>query len=244
MNSPDLTVIIPAYNEAARIGPTIERVLAYLGNRNAEVIVVDDGSRDATSAEVVRFGGRETPVRLLRHARNQGKGAAVRAGILEARGKILLVSDADLSTPIEDVEKLEQALCNGADVAVGSRELSQSKILLQQPWHRRLMGRVFNLVVQLILGLRIRDTQCGFKLFRASEARALFEPLEILRMSFDVEILCRAASRGLRIREVPVRWDDSPSSRVRLLLDPVEMFWDVWKIRSGGLGPRGTPRSS
>ncbi|MCL4223312.1 MAG: glycosyltransferase family 2 protein [Myxococcales bacterium] len=240
---PSLSLVIPAYNEAARIGPTLARVTAFLDARaeRYEVIVVDDGSRDATR-DVVTAIARERPrVRLLPLPANAGKGAAVRAGVLASRGRDVLFSDADLSTPIEELERLEAALRAGADVAIGSRAVP-GDVHREQPLLRRLQGRGFHLVVRA-LGFRavaaIRDTQCGFKLFRGPVARALFGELTLAGFAFDVELLELAHDR-FRIAEVPVAWTHADGSKVRPGVDALRMLRDLTRIRWGWLR-RGRP---
>jgi dolichyl-phosphate beta-glucosyltransferase len=204
-----------------------------------EVIVVDDGSSDGTPDVVARLAGDGLDVHLIRHERNQGKGAAVRTGVLASRGDTVLFSDADFSTPIEDMELLQAALDDGADVAIGSRAAEGRRLVeVHQPWHRELMGRVFNLFVQLIVLPGLWDTQCGFKAFRGDVARQIFAELRSDGFDFDVEALYRAKRRGLRIREVAVHWRDSPNSRVSPLRDSARMFVGIFRIRRM-VGPRG-----
>jgi dolichyl-phosphate beta-glucosyltransferase len=231
---PSISIVVPAYNEAARIGPTLARITDYLDarGRSYEVIVVDDGSRDATAEVVAAFADAHPLVRLLALAANAGKGAAVRAGVLASRGRTVLFSDADLSTPIEEVERLEAALADGADVAIGSRS-APGDVARHQPLGRRLQGRIFHLVVRA-LGFRavarVRDTQCGFKLFRAGAALVLFSELALAGFAFDVEVLERAHGR-YRIAEVPVAWTHAEGSKVRPGIDALKMVRDLIRIR-------------
>lgn len=235
-----LSVVVPAYNEASRIGPTLERIAEYLQGAfgSYEIIVVDDGSTDETSAVVQDMEPRLSAIRLIRYTPNTGKGHAVRTGCLASKGNLLLISDADLSTPIEEIEKLLAFIDDGFDVAIGSRGLQQSDVVVRQSWHREKMGKMFNLLVRLLTIGGIRDTQCGFKLFKGEIARELFSHSLIDGFSFDVEILFLAKRAGCRIREVPVRWLNSPNSRVRLLRDPLSMFMELLKIRAYALAGR------
>jgi dolichyl-phosphate beta-glucosyltransferase len=228
-----LSVVIPAYNEAERIGATLRQINEYLLTRDyrSEVIVVDDGSAD-TTCRVVREIAQGIPlIRLLENRVNRGKGYSVRAGMLNALGEIMLFSDADLSTPIQELDKLMDWLDRGYDIAIGSRALPESDILVRQPWFREFMGKTFNKLVQLLTVSGIRDTQCGFKLFRKEAASALFEKQTILGFGFDVEILFMARHMGCRIKEVPVKWINSPNSRVRVVKDPFLMLCDLMRIR-------------
>lgn len=235
---PAISIIIPAYNEERRIGATLQRVTRYLDARRTsyEVIVVDDGSRDATRETVAQLAGDRSQVRLLALPHNAGKGAAVRAGVLASRGRTVLFSDADLSTPIEEVERLEAALADGADVAIGSRA-TPGDVRRHQPVLRRLQGRAFHLITRA-LGFRvvaaIRDTQCGFKLFRGSVARILFRELTLTGFAFDVELL-ELAHQRFALREVPVAWTHADGSKVRPGIDAARMLRDLVRIRWGWL---------
>ncbi len=228
----DLSVVIPAYNEAHRIGPTVTRVVDYLAGRpgTAELLVVIDGSRDHTGA-VVRSVPSRVPVRLLDRTVNTGKGAAVRRGMLAAHGRLRLFSDADLSTPIEEVDRLASAIAAGADVAIGSRRLPASTVRVPQPWLRRTMGGLFNACVRAVAVPGVRDTQCGFKLFTATATARLFRRQRIEAFGFDVELLWLARRYGLRVAEVPVTWDDDPRSSVRPVADAARMLGDLIRIR-------------
>ncbi len=228
-----LSVVIPAFEEAARIGPTLERVRTYLAARpfDSEVLVVVDGGRDGTLG-LVRNLARDWPaLRVLDNGVNRGKGYSVRRGMLAARGCYLLFSDADLSTPIAEVERLVAALDAGADVAIGSRALVDSDVRVRQAWWRQSMGRVFNWFVRLIAVPDLRDTQCGFKCFRRDAARRIFARQRIARFSFDVELLWIARTLGYRVAELPVTWINHPSSRVHPLIDSCRMLVDLTRLR-------------
>ena len=230
MPEPFLSIVIPAYNEARRIRDTLESVSRFKEGKPyaVELIVVDDGSTDQTVQTVLEFPG----IRLVRNDRNHGKGYTVRHGVLEATGKLVLFTDADLSTPIEEVDKLISALqCDDADVAIGSRALERELIGVHQPWIREMGGRFFNLLVRAFTGLNLHDTQCGFKLFNRSSTRRAFEKLRIEGFGFDPELLFLIERGGGRVVEVPVRWDDNPATKVRFLRHSAEMFLDLIAIR-------------
>jgi dolichyl-phosphate beta-glucosyltransferase len=230
---PRLSVVIPAYNEEARLGATLEKMKTYFARVDyaAEVLVVDDGSRDRT-AEVARaHAGQGLALQVLGYGGNQGKGYAVRHGMMRARGEIRLFYDADGSTPIDQVEKFWPRFAEGATVCIGSRNLPDSDVVVKQPWHRLVMGRVFNGLVRLLAAPGFRDTQCGFKGFTAAAADAIFPRQRLTRFGFDVELLYLARRLGLRTVETPVQWIDSPSSRVSPLRDATQMFLEVLKIR-------------
>jgi dolichyl-phosphate beta-glucosyltransferase len=215
MTAPSLSVVVPAYNEARRLPSTLARVRAHLLHlgREHEIVVVDDGSTD-TTADVARDAGDD--VRVLRHEANRGKGYAVRRGMLAATGARRLITDADLSTPIEELAKLEAEIERGRDVAIGSRAMAGSRIEVHQPAYREAMGRLFNRLVQALLLPGLQDTQCGFKLFTARAAQAAFSVSSLDGFSFDVEALYVARHKGLRIAEVPVTWRNDAATRVGL----------------------------
>jgi dolichyl-phosphate beta-glucosyltransferase len=226
-----ISIIIPAYNEEKRLPATLSTVQAYLKAASwefTEIVVVDDGSRDAT-AEIARKAG----VRLLQNPGNRGKGYSVRHGMLDAKGDWLLFSDADLSTPIEELEKLWSAVeRERAQAAIGSRDLDRSLIGVRQPLFREFGGRFFNLVIRLVTGLPFHDTQCGFKLFEGVAAREIFKRQRVERFGFDVEVLFIAQRLGYRTLEVPVRWNDVAGTKVKMLgalaafLDPLKVRWN------------------
>jgi len=232
-----LSVVIPAYNEAARLGNTLTAVVNYLRQSwpDAELIVVDDGSTDHTAnlaREVFEQNAAGLRTSVISYKSNLGKGRAVRLGLLAARSDVALFSDADLSTPITEAPKLVDPIINGQfDVTFGSRALDRKLIGVHQPWRREQGGRVFNLVVRLTTGLPFWDTQCGFKAFRMSVCRPLVEAATVDRFGFDVELLYLAFRAGLRLKEVPVRWDHNEGSTVSLASDSFRMVSEVGLIR-------------
>lgn len=230
---PTFSVIIPAYNEQGRLEATLRSYLAYFRTRGApiEAIVVDDGSVDATAALVTRLAGEFDELRLIRLAQNQGKGYAVRTGVVNARGHLILFADADGATPIAEIERLETAIGSGADVAIGSRALRSDDVEIRSRVHRRIIGRMFHSLVRLCGVSDITDTQCGFKLFRGNAAHVLFSRMRTAGFSFDVEVLLMARLCGFGIAEVPVNWEHQPGSRVNLLTDSARMAWDLMRIR-------------
>jgi len=230
----ELSIVIPAYNEAGRIGPTLDAACTYLAEAglSGEVIVVDDGSSDDTAAVVARLAESRPAVRLVRNGRNRGKGYTVRHGVLEARGAVVLFADADGSTPMAEASKLLAALGPGkADGAIGSRALAGSDLARPQPWFRRAMGWVFRNLVRGIVLRGFADTQCGFKAFRREAAHDVFRRQRLDGFAFDVEVLFIARRRGYRVVEVPVRWLDDRDSRVRPGRDSARMLADLVRIR-------------
>ena len=231
-----LSIVVPAYNEATRLGKSLPEILDYLNRETSgsELIVVDDGSSDNTAAvarEVLaNAGGVRTSV--VSYQSNLGKGRAVRLGLQASRGDITLFTDADLSTPITETPKLVEPIARGeCDVAFGSRALDRKLIGVHQPWRREQGGRVFNLAVRLATGLPFWDTQCGFKAFRMELCRPLIEGATIDRFGFDVELIYLAYQAGLRLREVPVRWDHYEGSKINLFSDSFKMLNEVGLIR-------------
>jgi dolichyl-phosphate beta-glucosyltransferase len=229
-----LSIVIPAYDEEKRLSGTLERITGYLKSEQwkfSEVIVVDDGSRDGTVRVAEKFRSRVRPVRLLRNPGNRGKGYAVRHGMLEAKGEWTLFTDADLSTPIEELEKLWTAAQEArAQVAIGSRALDRSLIGVHQPLFRESAGKVFNLAARVITGLPFWDTQCGFKLFETKAAREIFRRQQLERFGFDVEVLFIARKLGYSSIEVPVRWNDVAGTKVGAV-SGLSAFLDPLRVR-------------
>ncbi len=233
MRNVSYSIVIPAYNEGPRLRVTLEKVLGYVRERewNTEVIVVNDGSRDNTVEIVREFAEKDPIVRLVENPGNRGKGYSVRNGMLNAQGEIILFSDADLSSPIEEMPKLLEALAAGADIAIGSRWLRAELQTQRQSLHRQLFGRIFNLLQRMILGLRFKDTQCGFKAFTRRAAHAIFPLQRIERWGFDPEILFLARKFGFRVQEVPVTWGHIGGTRIHPLIDGSRMFQELVHIR-------------
>ncbi len=238
---PAISVVIPAFNEAQRIGETLRQTIQYLAAESpqSELIVVNDGSQDET-AEIARGALSQSLVssQLLENQPNRGKGAAVRRGLLAARFPIGLFFDADLSTPLGETPKLIQPIASGeVDIAFGSRALDRRLIGNRQPWRREQAGRVFNLLVRMATGLPFWDTQCGFKAFRLEACRPILENAQLDGFAFDVELLYLAQQAGLRLREVPVRWNHNEGSKVRFVEDSVRMLREVAALRMRGNAP-------
>jgi glycosyltransferase involved in cell wall biosynthesis len=235
---PTYSIVIPAYNESSRLGATLEKVLAYVHQQrwDAEIIVVNDGSRDNTADIIRSFAAKDPILRLLENPGNRGKGYSVRNGMLHSRGQIVLFSDADLSSPIEEAPKLFHALdAEGADIAIGSRWLRAETQTQRQPLHRQLFGRIFNLLLRLTLGLHFADTQCGFKAFKRPAVDAIFPLQKIERWGFDPEILFLARKLGLKVKEVPVAWGHSGDARINPIVDGSKMFLEMLHIRWNSL---------
>ncbi|HEX6805039.1 MAG TPA: dolichyl-phosphate beta-glucosyltransferase [Terriglobales bacterium] len=230
---PQYSIIIPAYNESARLGSTLDRVLGYVSAQSwdAEVIVVDDGSRDNTADMVREYAQSHPRLRLLQNPGNRGKGYSVRNGMLNATGNVLLFSDADLSAPIEEAPRLFSAIASGADIAIGSRWLQPEMQTHRQSLLRQFYGRLFNLALRLVLGLNFKDTQCGFKAFTRDAARQVFPQQQIERWGFDPELLYLARRAGLKVEEVAVHWAHVEGTRISPLRDGVRMFEEVLRIR-------------
>jgi glycosyltransferase involved in cell wall biosynthesis len=230
---PTYSIVIPAYNEEARIGASLEKVLSFVQAQGweAEVIVVNDGSRDRTAEVVQSFAVKNPILQLVENPGNHGKGYSVRNGMLQARGRIVLFSDADLSSPIEESLKLFAALDAGADVAIGSRWLQAELQTQRQPLHRQLFGRIFNLLLRITLGLQFADTQCGFKAFKRAAAQAIFPWQKIERWGFDPEILFLARKFDFKVEEVPVHWGHSGGARINPFIDGARMFQEMLRVR-------------
>jgi glycosyltransferase involved in cell wall biosynthesis len=230
---PTHSIVIPAYNESARIVTTLEKVFAFLATQSwsAEIIVVNDGSRDDTVEIVRKFQRIHPELQLVENPGNRGKGFSVRNGMLNARGELLLFTDADLSSPIDECHKLFQAIAEGADVAMGSRWVRAELQTRRQPFYRQLFGRIFNLALRLVLGLNFKDTQCGFKAFTQRAATTIFPQQKIERWGFDAELLFLAKRSGFRVAEVPVKWAHSAGTRLSPLRDGIRMFGETIKIR-------------
>jgi len=246
MSSPtlDLSIVIPAFNEENRLPKTLDSIFGYLQARpcRAEIIVVDDGSTDRTS-EIVNACRQKYPIlRLVSNEGNRGKGFSVRHGMLEARGEIALFSDADMSTPIEEADKLLRALREeGYDAAIGSRAVDRSLIEVHQSAFREQAGIVFNRLVRWVMGIEFSDTQCGFKAFRMQRARVIFEQQRVEQFGFDPEILFLAKRNGLRVAEVPVRWSHDSATKVNVLADGIRMFLELLSIRWNAMQGRYPP---
>ena len=225
--------IIPAYNESARIRPTLDEILRYTAEQrwDAEILVVDDGSRDDTPDVIREYAARHSQIQLIQNPGNRGKGYSVRNGMVHARGEVCLFTDADLSSPITEAPKLFDAIASGADVAIGSRWLRAELQTERQPLYRQLFGRIFNLVLRIFLGLRFKDTQCGFKAFRREAAQRIFPLQKIERWGFDPEILFLARRMNFKVAEVPVVWAHSEGTRLHPFRDGMRMFVDVLHIR-------------
>lgn len=230
---PGYSIIIPAFNEAARIGSCLSEVVSVLDNHrwDAEIIVVNDGSRDATASIVREFAARDPRIRLVENPGNRGKGFSVRRGFQESCGEIVMFTDADLSAPMDEASRLFAAISDGADIAIGSRWLESTRQTIRQPWYRQLFGRCFNLLTRLVMGLNYADTQCGFKAFRRDAALRIARLERIERWGFDPEMLFLAGKMGYKVREVPVTWAHDQRSRLSYLKDGLKMIEDMARIR-------------
>jgi dolichyl-phosphate beta-glucosyltransferase len=231
-----LSIVIPCYNEEQRLPRTIEQIHRYLDGKNAsyELVLVDDGSADGTRLIMDAAAERHSAVRIEALQRNRGKGRALAVGVQAASGDEILLTDADLSTPIEELDKLQAALNNGAGVAIGSRALRASRVEISQPIYRVLMGKAFNLIVQAVLLPGIWDTQCGFKLFRADVAHKVFAGLTTDGFGYDPEVLFRARRQGVKIAEVPVVWRNSAPTTVSPIRSSLDMLKHVLRVRFSG----------
>jgi len=234
---PQRSIVVPAYNESSRLGATLEQILEHVRREHwsAEVVVVDDGSRDETFEIAGRFAAGHPQVRVIQNPGNQGKGYAVRNGMMQAKGKILLFTDADLSSPISESTKLFAALEGGADVAIGSRWLNPALQFQRQSVTRQVLSRMFNLYLRGVLLFPYRDTQCGFKAFTRDAAEKIFPLQRVNRWGFDPEILFLAHRQGLRVAEVPVVWGHDERSKMHPIRDGIRMGWDALRVRWYGL---------
>jgi dolichyl-phosphate beta-glucosyltransferase len=227
------SIIIPAYNESERLAVSLPKVLDYVGKRQlpSEIIVVNDGSSDDTADVVRRFMAMHPDVRLVENPGNRGKGYSVRNGMLHAQGDVMLFTDADLSSPIYEGDKLFAAIEQGADVAIGSRWLNAELQTERQPWHRQLYGRLFNLALRVVLGLKYRDTQCGFKAFTRDAAHTIFTRQRVERWGFDPELLFLANKFKLRTVEIPVEWAHDHRSKISPVRDGLKMGIEMLAVR-------------
>ena len=237
MRYPKYSIVIPAFNEAGRIPATLRSVVDCIRQRgwSAEVIVVDDGSTDATALVVRDIAASAPEVRLIQNPGNRGKGYSVRAGMLQALGEVAMFTDADLSAPMEEAEGLFAAIANGADIAIGSRWMDRGRQTHRQPFYRQFFGRCFNAVTRLVMGLQFADTQCGFKAFTRAAAQTVFQLQTIERWGFDPEILFIALKRGYRIQEVPVSWAHDERTRMSYLKDGMKMLEEIAIVRWNAL---------
>ncbi|HXH61896.1 MAG TPA: dolichyl-phosphate beta-glucosyltransferase [Fimbriimonadaceae bacterium] len=245
MSKPHLAVIVPAYNEEDRIAPTLARLHEYFVAQKYtwKVVVVSDGSRDKTCEIVRAFASGHPGFELIDSQPNHGKGFVVRKGMMETEAEWLLFSDADLAAPIEEVEKLFIAVEKGPPIAIGSRPLKESRLEVRQPWYRELAGRTFNLVVQTLAVKGIKDTQCGFKLFREDVAKDVFPRCKLDGYGFDFEALLIARDLGYEIAEIPIRWAHQEGSKVSMVRDGLRMICELFKLRLAGKRNRLKPRS-
>ena len=240
MPYPTYSIVIPAYNESARIPATLKSVVDCIRQRgwSAEVVVVNDGSSDSTADVVRAFAAANPEVRLLENPGNRGKGYSVRSGMLQAHGEVVLFSDADLSAPIEEADGLFAAIAAGADIAIGSRWLETKRQTIRQPFYRQFFGRCFNGVTRFVMGLKFADTQCGFKAFTRAAAQTVFQLQTIERWGFDPEILFIALKRGYVIKEVPVSWAHDERTRMSYLKDGIKMLQEIAIVRWNALTGR------
>ena len=240
MAHPRLSIVIPAYNESARIEDALARVMSCVAERgwDAEVVVVDDGSKDDTAAIVHEWMVHHPRLHLVQNPGNKGKGYSVRNGLLQAAGDIVMFTDADLSAPMEEAERLIAAIEDGADVAIVSRWMDRTRQTIHQPLYRQFFGRCFNWITRTVMGLPFKDTQCGFKAFKRPAAQVIFRLQTIERWGFDPEILFIARKLGYVIREVPVTWGHDERSRMSYLKDGMKMLEDMARIRANSLAGR------
>ncbi|HEY9789591.1 MAG TPA: dolichyl-phosphate beta-glucosyltransferase [Candidatus Obscuribacterales bacterium] len=234
---PDFSVIIPAYNEEQRLPATLASVYDYLSRsgKSFEVLVVDDGSRDRTVDVIDNFAKDHPGVRAISYQPNQGKGHALKTGVMKADGELILIDDADGSSPIEEVARLEAGIASGADIVIGSRAKPDPSRRVEALVHRKFIGNTFNLIVQSLLLPGLYDTQCGFKLFKKQPAKDIFSASEVRGYGFDVEILFIARLRGYKVEETAINWHNVTGSKVNVLVDSPKMLWDVFRIAVGSL---------
>jgi glycosyltransferase involved in cell wall biosynthesis len=230
---PQYSIIVPAYNEGARIGATLGEILDHIDRQhwNAEVVVVDDGSSDQTLEIAEKYAASHPALRIIRNPGNRGKGYSVRNGMLQAKGSILLFTDADLSSPITEAEKLFSAIASGADVAIGSRWMDPSLQFQRQSLKRQILSRLYHKFLQILLSMPFEDTQCGFKAFTRPAAVKIFPLQRVMRWGFDPEILYLAHRQGFKVAEIPVRWGHDDGSRLRVWRDGTRMGWDALRVR-------------
>ncbi len=235
-----VSLVVPAYNEEKRLGANLPRMLKYFEDlgRPFELVVVDDGSTDAT-AQIVEDASRSCAgIRLLRHEKNMGKGHAVRTGMLEAAGDYVIFTDADLSTPIDTADEFLKYLSNGSDVVVGNRRMRESNLETRQPWHREFLGRIFTRMTRFLLRSPVSDQTCGFKGFKRRAAAEVFGRQRVFDWAFDAEILYIAARRGFRVKQLPVTWRDEPGSKVRVIAACARSFFSLLVIWRNGITGR------
>lgn len=240
MSHPQLSIVIPAYNESARIEATLSRVMACIETQgwDAEVLVVDDGSKDDTVAILEQWMDLHPNLHVIRNPGNRGKGYSVRNGLLQAAGEVVMFTDADLSAPMEEADRLLAAIADGADVAIGSRWMDRTRQTIHQPLYRQFFGRCFNAITRNVMGLPFKDTQCGFKAFRREAAQVIFRLQLIERWGFDPEILFIARKLKYTVREVPVTWGHDERSRMSYLKDGMKMLEEMVTIRRNSLAGR------
>jgi len=237
------SIIIPAYSESARIAASLDRILAHATQHNwkVEIVVVDDGSRDTTTDIVRNYMTKHANIRLIQNPDNRGKGFSVRNGMLHATGEILLFSDADLSSPIEEADKLFTAIREGNDIAIGSRWVNTDLQTRKQPLYRQLGSRMFNLFLRIILRLNFKDTQCGFKAFTQRAAITVFSLQQIERWGFDPELLYLARKYQFQVAEVPVAWAHRDGTRMHPFRDGIHMVWDLLRVRWNAISGKYKP---
>jgi len=240
METKDISLVVPAYNEGSYIGETITSMNSFLSKEfpSFEIIVVDDGSSDNTGDILIELSKKISGLRIITNAKNMGKGHSVQRGVLSAKGKYIVFSDSDLSVPIEELGKFLNCLKEGSDIAIGSRALKGSNIIKEQSFLRKNMGRTFNLLIRLFLFGGIVDTQCGFKAFKSKAAKTLFNLQRVKGFCFDAEILYIAKKLKYKIQEIPIKWVNRPDSRVSMIKNSTLMFLDIFRIKANDLGGR------